>query len=276
MPRCGELVAVRLRIVAAVALDRARFAAPAGPGARAAAACASTSGSNCGDVVPIGRGQRRDERNPVRVGENMMFRPGFAAIGRVRSSFFPPRTARSEALSTTARARSSWPRCRNSSSSTAMQPLPDAGPLPAHEAPPTRRAGPAAQFLRGNMFQGMPLRRTNRDAGQHRAVRDRLAAGISPVARRAVSAAAVRFGPISRRRSSGLGRPDRLRCRSGERTKLLDQSTRGQSANFATCSKAVGAHRGREWRPGGAPVPLASSRSQPVLNPRNPRNLRII
>src|SRR5258706_416154 len=71
------------------------------------------------DVGPIGGGQRRDERNPVGVGKNMMLRPGFTAISRVRSSFFPPRIARNDALSTTARARSSRPRRRNSARSTA-------------------------------------------------------------------------------------------------------------------------------------------------------------
>jgi hypothetical protein len=43
--------------------------------------------------MAIGAGQPRAERNPARVGENMMFRPGLAAIGRVRSSF-APRAAR--------------------------------------------------------------------------------------------------------------------------------------------------------------------------------------
>ena len=113
----SELIAMRLRIVAAVALDESWFAN--GPtGAASQGRHRIDEGQQLGHVVPVRRRQRRDERNPVGVGENMMFRPGLAAIGRVRSSFFPPRSARSEELSTTARARSSWPRRRNSLSNT--------------------------------------------------------------------------------------------------------------------------------------------------------------
>ena len=114
-----------------------------------------------GNVVPVRGRQRRDERNPVRVGENMMFRPGFAAIGRVRSSFFPPRSARSEALSTTARARSSWPLQRNSASKTACRRFQT--PARCHRARRRQQVVPEPQPIsRGSMFHGMPLRSTNR------------------------------------------------------------------------------------------------------------------
>jgi len=93
-----ELVAVRLRIVAAVALDESWFVD--GPtGAASEDRHCIDEGQQLGHVVPVRRRQRRDERNPMAVGENMMFRPGLAAIGRVRSSFFPPRNARTDALS---------------------------------------------------------------------------------------------------------------------------------------------------------------------------------
>ena len=58
------------------------------------------------NVRPIGGRQVRDERNAGRVGEEVVFTPRFTAIGWVRSSFFPPRSARTDALSTTPRARS--------------------------------------------------------------------------------------------------------------------------------------------------------------------------
>ncbi len=108
-----ERQSMGLRVIAAIALDHVGFAArPAvGPAQRRNGV---DQGQELRYVVPVRRREARDERNPVGVGKNMMFRPGFAAIGRVRSSFFPPRNARSEALSTTARAKSRRP-CRRSS-----------------------------------------------------------------------------------------------------------------------------------------------------------------
>ena len=155
-----ELIAMRLRIVASVALDESRFAD--GPtGAAAERRHGIDKGQQLGHVVPIRRRQRRDERNPARVGENMMLRPGLAAIGRVRSSFFPPRSARSDELSTTARAKSIWPRRRNSLSSTVWRRF----QTPARCQRTNRRQQVVPDphpISRGNMFQGNPLRRTKR------------------------------------------------------------------------------------------------------------------
>ena len=158
-PALGELVAVRLGIVGTVAWT-ARGLPDRPTRASAQRRHGVDQGQQLRDVMPVGGGQRRDERNPLRVGENMMFRPGFAAIGRVRSSFFPhaPRGARH------------CPRRR--------------GPGPVGGAAATRRATrdaaastPARCQRRrrrqhvvpdpqpsswGNMFQGMPLRRTNK------------------------------------------------------------------------------------------------------------------
>ena len=109
----AQLVAVPLGVVSAIALHDDGF--PAGwTRSTADRGHGVNEVEQLADVVAVGGGQPRDERNPLRVGKKVMFRPGLAAIGRVRSSFFPPRNARSEALSTTARARSSWPRRRNS------------------------------------------------------------------------------------------------------------------------------------------------------------------
>jgi len=156
----GELVTMRLRVVPAIALHESRFAdGPAGAAAQRRHAVDHRQ--QLRDVVPVRGRQRRDERNPVRVGENMMFRPGFAAIGRVRSSFFPPRSARSDALSTTARAKSSWPRCRNSLSKTTWSRF----HTPARCQRPRRRQQvvPDPQPISGgSMFQGIPLRSTNK------------------------------------------------------------------------------------------------------------------
>lgn len=86
-----EFVAVWLGIVSAITLDQPRLTG--GPPAAAAQRRHRVEErEQLGDVVAIGRRQRGDDRNPVRVGENMMLRPGFAAIGRVRSSLSPRAT----------------------------------------------------------------------------------------------------------------------------------------------------------------------------------------
>lgn len=149
-----------LRIVSAVALDGVGLAARrTGPTANGRHRVDEVE--QLGDIGAIGGGQCRDERNPLRVGENMMFRPGLAAIGRVRSSFFPPRNARSEALSTTARARSSWPRRRNSVSKTACKRFQT--PARCQRTSRRQQVVPEPQPIsRGSMFHGRPLRSTKR------------------------------------------------------------------------------------------------------------------
>jgi hypothetical protein len=159
-PAALELVAMRLRIVAPIALDEAGLAHRA---TRAAAHRRNGihQWQQLGYVVPVRRREPRHNRNPVRVGENMMFRPGLAAIGRVRSSFFPPRSARSDALSTTARARSSWPRRRNSASNTRWRRFHT--PARCHRTSRRQQVEPAPQpICGGSMFHGIPLRSTNR------------------------------------------------------------------------------------------------------------------
>jgi hypothetical protein len=53
------------------------------------------------DIVHVGGGELRDQRDAARVGDDVVFRALLTAIGWVRSSFFPPRSARTEALSIT-------------------------------------------------------------------------------------------------------------------------------------------------------------------------------
>ena len=159
-PAARELITVRLGIVAPIPLDEARLAHRA---TRAAAQRRNGihQRQQLGYVVPVRRREPRHNRNPVRVGENMMFRPGLAAIGWVRSSFFPPRNARSDALSTTARARSSWPRRRNSASNTRWRRFHT--PARCHRTSRRQQVEPAPQPIwGGSMFQGIPLRSTNR------------------------------------------------------------------------------------------------------------------
>jgi len=155
-----QFIAMRLRIIAAVPLNQSRF--PYRPADTPAHRWHRVNqGQQLRDVVPIGRCQRRDERNPVRVGENMMLRPGFAAIGRVRSSFFPPRSARSDELSTIARAKSSRPRWRNSARSTAWSRFQT--PERCQRKRRRQQVTPEPQpICGGSIRQGMPLQSTNR------------------------------------------------------------------------------------------------------------------
>jgi hypothetical protein len=185
--------------------------------------------------VPVRRREARDNRNPVGVGKNMMFRPGLTAIGRVRSSFFPPRSARSEALSTTARARSRRPRRRNSVSKTRWSRFQT--PARCHRTSRRQHVLPDPQPISfGSIFQGMPLRSTNRIRSTPRgreSASDRRAGGCAAAA----WATAVRSVPISRRRQApGSCLTASLSVRRPYQ--LTRRSTRGRSVNFATHSKS--------------------------------------
>jgi hypothetical protein len=156
----AQFIAMAHRVVAAVTLHAA------GPTARRSGTSADRGHrvdqrEQLGDVVAVGGGQRRDERNPVAVGENMMLRPGLAAIGRVRSSFFPPRSARSEELSTMARAKSRRPRRRSSASRTACRRFQT--PARCQRTRRRQQVIPEPQPIScGSIRHGIPLRSTNR------------------------------------------------------------------------------------------------------------------
>lgn len=159
-PAALQRVAMRLRVVAPVALNERRLAHRS---TRTAAQRRNrvNQGQKLGDVVAVGGGQERRQRDATRLGENVVFRPRLAAIGWVRSSFFPPRNARTEALSTRARVRSSWPRWRNSASKTACS----RRQTPARCQRTSRRQHvlPEPQPISfGSICHGSPLRKTNR------------------------------------------------------------------------------------------------------------------
>ena len=65
------------------------------------------------NVVTIRSGQSHGQRDTVRVSHQMVFRAFFAAIRGIGTCFCPPKTARTEAESTTARERSTWSARRN-------------------------------------------------------------------------------------------------------------------------------------------------------------------
>ena len=90
-----QRVAMRLRVVAPVGLNEVGFAArmPEPSGNRR---YRLYQGQQLGDVVAVGLGQDHRKGKALGVREEVVFRARTAAIGWVRSSFFPAPTARIE------------------------------------------------------------------------------------------------------------------------------------------------------------------------------------
>ena len=70
------------------------------------------------DVVTVGAGQCHRKRNTISIRYQMMFRAFFTPIRGVWACFCPPKTARTDDESTTARQKSIWPARRNLLNST--------------------------------------------------------------------------------------------------------------------------------------------------------------
>ena len=155
-----EPVAMRLRVVPAVTLQRV--------GSATRATAASPHGRECidhrvelGDVVDVGRGYLRDERDAPRIGDEMVLGALLAAIGWVRSSFFPPRTARTEPLSITVQRWSNRPRRRSSASSVSWSRCQT--PARCQRTKRRQQVLPDPQPIwRGNICHGIPDRSTKR------------------------------------------------------------------------------------------------------------------
>ena len=64
-------------------------------------------------IMTIGAGHPDGQRNPLSFRYQMVFRAFFSAIRGIGAGFCPPKTARTEAESTTAREKSIWSACRN-------------------------------------------------------------------------------------------------------------------------------------------------------------------
>ena len=153
-------VAMRLGVVATIALEDVGAAArPPAPSAD------RREGGNqrieLRDVVHVGGGHLRDERDAARVGDEVMLGTRLAAIGWVRSSFFPPRTARTDALSMMAQRWSSRPRRRSSASNVSCSRC----QTPVHCQRTSRRQQLLPEphpIRRGSICQGIPDRSTNK------------------------------------------------------------------------------------------------------------------
>jgi hypothetical protein len=155
-----QAVAVRLGVVAAVALERT------GP---ATGTPASTPDRRkgvdhrvqVGDVVDVRRGYLRDEGDAARIGDEVVLGALLAAIGWVRSSFFPPRTARTDPLSMTVQRWSRRPRRRSSASRVSCSCC--HSPARCQRTSRRQHVLPDPQLIwRGNICHGMPERRTNK------------------------------------------------------------------------------------------------------------------
>ena len=159
-PLREQPIAMRLRVVAAIALEDA--------GAAAGTATPAAHGGERGDqwielrdVVHVGGGHLRDERDAARVGDEMVFGTRLAAIGGVRSSFFPPRTARTEELSMIAQRWSSRPRRRSSASSVSCSRCQT--PVRCQRTKRRQQLLPDPHPMRrGSSCQGIPDRNTNK------------------------------------------------------------------------------------------------------------------
>ncbi len=101
-PALAQLPPMRLGVIRPVALDDGW----AGPGPAPTPPDrwnAVDQGEELGDVVGVRASQGRRERDALRVAEDVVLTPRFAAVRGVGPRFFPPNTARTEELSTMAR-----------------------------------------------------------------------------------------------------------------------------------------------------------------------------
>jgi len=156
----AQTVTVGLRVVAAVALERAGCA-PRPSAAPSDGRQGVHHRIQLRDVVDVGGRYLRDERDAARIGDEVVFGARLAAIGWVRSSFFPPRTARTEPLSMTVQRWSSRPRRRSSPSSVSCRRCQT--PACCQRTSRRQHVLPDPQpICRGNICQGMPDRNTNR------------------------------------------------------------------------------------------------------------------
>ncbi len=200
----GEAITMWLRIVATVALQ------DVGPSANGGQV--RDQGVDVGDVVDVRGRDMRHQRHPARIGHDVVFGPRLAAIGWVRSSFFPPRIARTDPLSTTVQRWSSRPRRRSSARRVSCKRCQT--PARSHSTKRRQHVLPEPHPIsHGNICHGNPPRSTNRM-------------------------------PVSAARSETRGRPPRRRARrrgfgsNGSRRAHSASSKRGCAMRDPTKSTA--------------------------------------
>jgi len=111
----AQLLAMPFGVVPPVALD------PVWPEAGSAHPASNWrnrvhQGQQLGHIVAVGPCENGRQRDAVRVRDDVVFGPVLTAIRRIGADLRPPKTARTEALSTTAREKSIWPTPRSRAS----------------------------------------------------------------------------------------------------------------------------------------------------------------
>lgn len=154
-----ERIAVSLGIIGAIALNAVGTAA--GP-----AGLAGDRGNGVNQrqqlrhVVAVRARELGGQRDAVGIGDDVMLRPVFPPIRGVRAGLLPPKTARTEALSTTPRDQSSWFSARNSLSSTWWRSCQT--PASCQSRSRRQHVMPHPQPIScGRSSQGMPVFNTN-------------------------------------------------------------------------------------------------------------------
>jgi hypothetical protein len=114
----AQCLAVRLRVVTSISVHGLRTLARMS-GLPAHGRHRIDEGKQLRDVVGVRSGQRDRERDAAAVGQKMVLAPRLGAIGGIRTRLRPPKTARTEELSATARDQSirpaAWSRARRTS-----------------------------------------------------------------------------------------------------------------------------------------------------------------
>ena len=156
----SQSIPMRLGIVAAIALYEVGFAtrtsALAGDGRNSI-----HQRQQLRDVVAVSFGENDTQRNALRIAEEVVLRARLTAIGWVRSSFFPPCTARTLELSAIAREKSTLSASRSRDSNTWWRR--SQTPASCHARKYRQQLIPEPQPISwGSIPQGIPDFKTNR------------------------------------------------------------------------------------------------------------------
>ena len=107
-----EYLAMGFGVIPAVALERVWFL-PRSPRLTPDRRNRVHQGKKLGHVVGIGPGEEGRQGNALGLRDDVVLAAQLPSIRRIRARFFPPPTARTDALSTTARDQSIWSASRS-------------------------------------------------------------------------------------------------------------------------------------------------------------------
>jgi hypothetical protein len=152
------------------------------------------------------------ERDALRIDDDMVFAAEFAPVRGVWACFFPAYNARTEELSTSALARSSWPRRRNSASIVSCMRCHT--PALCHSSRRLQQVEPDPQPIScGSKFHARPARSTNTMPVSTA----RSGIGLRPAYRRLRGAASGSSGSISAHNWSSISSLGMASCQGVSR-----------------------------------------------------------